>query len=87
MTKSVFFVRDRDVNEKKKLLKDISMKNALMLKVTKIQSVTIFLINLSVRISRCIRLKPNAITLLWKYDIFGLGEAKAISDILQSCFT
>ena len=22
-----------------------------------------------------------------KYDIFGLGEARAISDILQSCFT
>ena len=22
-----------------------------------------------------------------KYDLFGLGEARAISDILQSCFT
>jgi hypothetical protein len=24
---------------------------------------------------------------LMNYDLFGLGEARAISDILQSCFT
>ena len=30
---------------------------------------------------------PDCRLVSMKYDIFGLGEARAISDILQSCFT
>ena len=34
-----------------------------------------------------ITLVQNSVLFLMNYDLFGLGEARAISEILQSCFT
>ena len=39
------------------------------------------------RIYGCLSNSSDSFTNSMNYDIFGLGEARAISDILQSCFT